>query len=141
MRVFISEYVCGGAWTDGVPGGSLAAEGCDMLLASLVDLLASPSLHVVTTWDSRLGEFPLQHSLCQRLINVAGWAGKNQPLAEQLLPRLTTRTVADPVEEAAVFAQECQLADAVFVIAPEFHGILVSVHELQVPRTSAAALM
>ena len=59
MRVFVSEYVCGGAWPDELLDNSMAAEGRAMLVSLVQDLLRIPAVNVVTTWDQRLGTFPI----------------------------------------------------------------------------------
>lgn len=53
-RIFVSEFVCGGGWTEGHPPDSLEREGRSMLLALLADLSADAGLPVVTTCDRRL---------------------------------------------------------------------------------------
>ncbi len=128
--VFVSEYVCSGAWPDDHLNGSLAAEGRAMLLALMSDLLSSGDLthfngfprpsalgpqpfDVRTTWDDRLGEFP------------------RKQFTDDERTRLTVIPIArskdaTPKAELAEFHREVANADAVFVIAPEFFGILES---------------
>jgi predicted ATP-grasp superfamily ATP-dependent carboligase len=99
VRVFVSEYVCGGAWDDGPLDGSLAQEGRSMLLAACADFARIPEVRVVTTWDARLGPFPLSE-----------------------VPAI----LSDPrgeLQECDRLAGEC---DAAFVIAPEFDQILTN---------------
>ena len=59
-RVFISEYITSGAWADRPLVGSLATEGQAMLVALAEDLAADKRTQVVTSWDHRLGQFPVK---------------------------------------------------------------------------------
>ncbi|MGE3313681.1 MAG: ATP-dependent carboxylate-amine ligase, partial [Planctomycetaceae bacterium] len=97
MRLFVSEYVCGGAWNDGPLDNSLADEGRSMLLAACADFSRIPNVQVVTTWDSRLGPFPLSAVEAVR---------------------------TDPSRELQEFDRLIGECDAAFVIAPEFDQIL-----------------
>ena len=99
MRVFISEYVCGGAWVEEVPPSSLLCEGRSMLQAIAADAAAIDGWSVVTTWDSRLGEPLIQ---CVEIIPVDR-----------------------PEHERRVFERLAGECDATLVIAPEFDGILL----------------
>ena len=101
QRIFVSEYVCGGAWPDGMPDGSLAAEGRAMLTALVEDLLRVSDIEVITTWDARLGPFPLLDS-----------------------SRLTVCSVGGTDEEATEFNRRAKQADSAIVIAPETGGVL-----------------
>ena len=142
QTIFVSEYVCSGAWPDSNLDSSLATEGRTMLLALLRDLLrpdgggfranlqevgtrssASPPKHsafriphsalVRTSWDDRLGEFP--------------WSEFDSEARERLTVQPVARsTGASPETELDLFRREVAAADAVFVIAPEFFGILES---------------
>ena len=58
MRLFVSEYLCSGAWPEPELPPSLAREGRAMLLALLTDLAVLPDVTLWTTWDARLGEPP-----------------------------------------------------------------------------------
>lgn len=100
MRLFLSEYVTGGAWPEPHLEASLAAEGQGMLAALAEDCLRIPDVEVVTTQDVRAGAWRLRH------------------------PRLTVHTIQSPDQERAAFETLCQQADRVVVIAPEFHGLL-----------------
>lgn len=102
MRLFISEYVCSGAvggtsqsprplddpWED-----SLVAEGRAMLFAVLEDAARVPGWEICTTWDRRLGVFPL--------------------------PNVGVVMVDRPAEEREIFARLVAQCDATYVIAPE----------------------
>lgn len=101
MRVFISEYVCGGAWPEQTLDSSLVVEGRAMLLTLLHDFLRIPHVSVVTTWDPRSGAFPAE-------------------LSESLV----TVPISSPADEARQFRRLCDECDAAIVIAPEFHGVL-----------------
>ena len=59
-RVLVSEHITSGAWADRPLEGSLAVEGRAMLVALARDLSADPGIEVVTTWDARLGPFPVE---------------------------------------------------------------------------------
>jgi predicted ATP-grasp superfamily ATP-dependent carboligase len=98
QRVFVSEYITSGAWADRPLVGSLATEGQAMLVALAEDLADDPGIEVVTTWDSRLGEFP-----------VTG-----------------TRAFAveTTLEADERFRQLAGSADRTLVVAPEIDGLL-----------------
>lgn len=98
MRLFVSEYVCSGAWPDAALPESLAREGRAMLLALLQDAAQLPGLEVQTTWDHRLGPFP-----------VAG---------------VSALTVNGPVEEQSAFDRLAGECAATYVIAPELDDLL-----------------
>ena len=98
MRVFVSEYLSSGAWPERLLGNSLADEGTAMLLAVCDDFSRISGCEVVTTWDNRLGKFPLD--------NVVAHA------------------VSNPDHERQFFRQLTADCDATMVIAPEFNGIL-----------------
>jgi len=98
MRLFVSEYVCGGAWADEALTGSLAAEGQAMLAAFVADAARVPGVNVVTTWDTRLGAPP--------------WDD------------VEVNVVASPADERRTFQRLSAECDATCVIAPEFDGIL-----------------
>jgi len=106
--IFVSEYVCGGAWPEDSLEPSLALEGRSMLTAIVADLLRIPGCQVVTTWDGRLGEFP--------------WSEAN---ANRCEPRLEIHE-ATPQDEASKFENLCRTNDASLIIAPEFDGILAN---------------
>jgi predicted ATP-grasp superfamily ATP-dependent carboligase len=92
-RLFISEYLCSGAWPEAELDASLAREGRAMLLALLEDAASVPGWNVCTTWDQRLGEFPLRD--------------------------VDARIVCSPQEEARSFVELAAAAEGVYVIAPE----------------------
>ena len=98
MRVFVSEYVCGGAWPEPELPTSLAREGRAMLESIVADFARIPGVSVATTWNERLGVF------C--VADVAAHA------------------VCDPVDERRRFEHLAAECDATLVIAPEFDGIL-----------------
>ncbi|HLJ11362.1 MAG TPA: ATP-grasp domain-containing protein [Planctomycetaceae bacterium] len=98
MRVFISEYVCGGGWPENEVAGSLATEGRSMLAAVVEDFARIAGVRVATTWDARLGPFPVRGVFV-----------------------VITKSPADELHTFRKLAAEC---DATLVIAPEFHGIL-----------------
>jgi predicted ATP-grasp superfamily ATP-dependent carboligase len=98
LRVFVSEYVCGGGWHGAAPAGSLATEGRAMLGAIVEDLSRIAGVKVVTTWDARLGPSPFRPA---QVVQV--------------------KSAADEMLHFRRLAAEC---DATLVIAPEFNGIL-----------------
>lgn len=108
QRIFVSEYVCGGAWPEDSVEPSLAREGRAMLTAIVADLLRIPGCLVATTWDGRLGEFP--------------WSEANTKRGES---RLEVHE-ATPQDEAERFQKLCRASDAALIIAPEFDGILTN---------------
>ena len=98
MKVFVSEFVCGGGWPEERIEPSLAREGRAMWLALVEDLARVSDVKVVTTWDARLGECPIRHG--------------------EVLP------VDSSEREAEEFRRLVQISDVVWVIAPETDGIL-----------------
>lgn len=115
MRVFVSEYICGGAWPEKTLDSSLAVEGRAMLAALVQDLLRIPDVNVAITWDTRLSEFPVEQ--CSRL---------------------AIAQVTSPTGEAREFKRLCDSCDVAFVIAPEFHDILASRIEMASSETLVA---
>lgn len=98
-RIFVSEFVCGGGWSEGRPPESLEREGRAMLLALLADLAAVSGLRVVTTWDRRL--------------------------ARPLFPEgIAVAEVDSPEAELRTFRELAEGATWTLVIAPETAGIL-----------------
>jgi hypothetical protein len=104
VRLFVSEYVCGGAWPEPSLESSLAREGMAMLRAVLADCRRLSDVDVVTTWDRRLGLPPFE--------------GVTIHLAE------------NPEAELSLFRELAAGCDATWVIAPELEGILVGRAEL-----------
>ncbi|HTI49505.1 MAG TPA: ATP-grasp domain-containing protein [Planctomycetaceae bacterium] len=98
MRVFVSEYVCGGAWPEAEFVGSLAREGQGMLAAVVADFARILDIRVTTTWDARLGTPPFQG--------------------------VHTVLVDTPHDELPIFRELADLCDATLVIAPETQGVL-----------------
>lgn len=54
MRIFVSEYVCGGSWPEGIIPVSLEREGRAMFEALVCDLANLDAMEVLATWDERL---------------------------------------------------------------------------------------
>jgi predicted ATP-grasp superfamily ATP-dependent carboligase len=100
LRIFVSEYVCGGGWPAETVAGSLAIEGRAMLCAIVDDLSRIPGVEVETTWDARLGRIPFA--------------------------RARTTAVESPSDELSHFRRLSRTCDATLVIAPEFDGILLN---------------
>jgi predicted ATP-grasp superfamily ATP-dependent carboligase len=100
LRIFVSEYVCGGGWPSEAIAGSLAVEGRAMLCAIVEDLSRIAGVEVETTWDARLGRIPF--------------------------PRARTTQVESPADELRHFRRLFAACDATLVIAPEFDGILLN---------------
>ena len=149
MRVFVSEYVCGGAWPEESLDSSLAVEGRAMLLALIQDLLLIPNVDVVTTWDHRLGEFPLRN-VPETTSRIGGilppdwrWQDatgtKNRELASDTFLRSASTLSAEQIssrhDERKAFERLCEHSDAAFVIAPEFHNFLADRVKIASPRT------
>lgn len=99
MRVFVSEFVCGGGWPGARLETSLACEGQAMLAALIEDIAKIPGLQVVTTWDIRLGPCPLTN--CE------------------------VRLVDSAIDELSQFRELIRDSDTVWVIAPETNGELL----------------
>lgn len=108
-RVFISEFVTGGAGPAFAPDDSLGREGRAMLLAVVRDFLAMPSTEVLTIWDKRLGEFPIA----------------DLDIDYEQRGRFSVVEVETPTDEMAAFRSRCESATDVLAIAPEFHGNLL----------------
>ena len=100
MRIFISEYLGGGAWPDGAPPDSLAREGRAMLEAILADATRLPGVEVHTTWDARL-ERPFQTGA-------------------------TVHESVNPGHEAELFRKLARTCERTLLIAPELDGQLRS---------------
>ena len=100
MRLFISEYVCGGDWPEAEIDPSLAREGRAMLEVLLAGAARIPDVELVTTWDARLAA-----PACERV---------------QVCP------VHSPNHEGQLFRQLASDCDATLAIAPEFDGLLGS---------------
>ena len=96
MQIFVSEFLTSGAM-DGPLEGSMLREGRAMALAVLQDVATIPAASVVTTWDRRLAEPPLDVR-CVRPQN------------------------SDDAGE--LFRQLAGESDLTFTIAPETDGIL-----------------
>ena len=125
-RIFVSEYVCGGGWSEETLEPSLAREGRAMLLAVTADLLRVCGCEVVTTWDKRFGAFPQEKCL------EDFEAGEDRLNAAR---RLEIHEV-DAADEATLFNELCASSAAALIIAPEFHGILASRTEVAARETA-----
>ncbi|TWU08715.1 carbamoyl phosphate synthase-like protein [Symmachiella macrocystis] len=93
MRLFVSEFLCSGAWPAEL-AGSLLDEGRAMLSAFLEDASRIDGIDVATTWDTRLG--PPPHGIAE------------------------VHLVQTAQEERRLFEQLVENCDATFLIAPEF---------------------
>ncbi|MCA9078550.1 MAG: ATP-grasp domain-containing protein [Planctomycetaceae bacterium] len=98
MQVFISEYVCGGAWTEDQLPRSLEREGLAMLRAIVSDFARQPDCNVVTTLDRD-----------RPSLGVEG---------------VRERRVSSPEEEQDVFLELAASSDACLIIAPELGNVL-----------------
>lgn len=101
MRLFVSEFICGGGWSGSECPPSLVREGAAMLRAFVGDVLRISGMRVVTTWDCRLS---IELGITSESLEVI--------------------EVSDANEEREVFARLCRDADASYVIAPELHDEL-----------------
>ena len=104
MRLYVSEFVSGGAWAGELPYDSLLPEGESMLRAVADDFACIQDCDVVTTRDSRLRPF---RSETVDVIVVSG-----------------------PDQERRLFERLAAECDATFVIAPETNRTLAARREL-----------
>ena len=102
MRIFVSEFICGGSLSNEPLPESLRREGRAMLWAVVDDLLNIPECGVAATLDVRMAE-DARHRCSGRCDIV---------------------TVADSSEERRQFDRLASSCDAVLVIAPETDGQL-----------------
>jgi len=100
MRLFVSEYLSSGAVAQNRGMDSLLTEGRSMLLGVVDDFSRIPNCHVCTTWDRRLGTFPLDG--------------------------IEVFLVDDWIKENAHFEALSAECDFTFTIAPECDRILAS---------------
>lgn len=99
MQLFISEYVCSGAWPDARMPVSLAREGRAMLMTFADDCSRVPGCEVVITWDaSRFG--PWHH------------------------PRVQAVEIGNPGDEWRQFDRLSSECDLTCVVAPELDNLL-----------------
>ena len=102
VRIFVSEFICGGSLAGEPLPASLRREGRAMLWAIVDDLLLIPEYDVATTLDARLSDDARsRHST-----------------------RCDIVTVTDSGEERRQFDRLTASSDAVLVIAPETDGHL-----------------
>lgn len=126
MRIFVSEYLCSGAWPEPDLPPSLAREGRAMLLALLADVAALPEVTVCTTWDARLGEFPM-HAREPR--GLSPWpealaTGINPMAQGRCQPPIDCAVVQSPRDESAHFHRLAAECNVTYVIAPELDDLL-----------------
>jgi len=133
VRLFVSEYLCSGAWPEPHLSHSLAREGRAMLLAMLADLSTLPDVSLYTTWDARLGTFPFVQGATGSARASQSVAFRKDALAEPAAPDVSTCgapfnvecTVIDTTgDEAAAFQRLARECDATYVIAPELDDLL-----------------
>ncbi len=98
MKVFISEYVCGGGWSDPELPPSLEREGLAMLRAVVCDFAQIPDCQVVTTLDHRRPDLDINS--------------------------VSVIRVSSPLEEQRVFLELALDSDVCLVIAPELGNVL-----------------
>ncbi len=98
MKLFVSEFLCGGACAGGDLPESLLREGAAMWGAILADACCLDDVEVVTTRDSRLPEVSLP--------------------GVQILP------VESASQERELFESLARWADSILLIAPELEGHL-----------------
>lgn len=96
--IFVSEFLCSGAWPEEVLPESLITEGRLMLEAICEDLLQSGDYNVCTTRDQRV-----------TLSDISG---------------LEVIDVVSPKQEWEMFQKLARHRDGTIVIAPELDGIL-----------------
>ncbi len=100
--ILISEFMTSGLWPNPLLTQSLAREGAGMLLALVEDVLHLTDQEVVTTWDTRLGDFPISH------------------------PNLKTIPVDSVLATEESLQHLLRASNRSLFIAPEFHGLLQS---------------
>ncbi len=103
-RVFVSESITSGAWADRPLEGSLAREGQAMLVALAEDLAQDPQTRMVTSWDSRLGKFPVDET---EVVEV-----ENTEQADETFGRLAAssdRTLVIAPEIDRLLEQRCRM--------------------------------
>lgn len=106
-RVLVSEHITSGAWADRPLEGSLAVEGRAMLVALARDLSADPGVEVVTTWDARLGPFPVETVEVEVVESVAASDKAFGRLAGE-----SDRTLVIAPEVDGLLEQRCEQVDA-----------------------------
>ncbi|MEK6260698.1 MAG: ATP-grasp domain-containing protein [Planctomycetota bacterium] len=97
VRIFVSEFICGGSLAGDPLPDSLRREGRAMLWAIVDDLLRVPECEVTTTLDARLADETRSRSSV----------------------RCDIVTVTESSEERRLFNRLAATSDAVLVIAPE----------------------
>ncbi len=102
VRIFVSEFICGGSLSNEPLPDSLRREGRAMLWAIVDDLLRLPDCDVATTLDVRLADDARHRSSA----------------------RCDIVTVTDSRDERRQFDRLASAGDAVLVIAPETDGQL-----------------
>jgi hypothetical protein len=98
LRIFVSEFVCGGGWPENTVAGSLEVEGRALLCAVVDDFSRIAGIEVDTTWDCRMGPPPFRGA--------------------------RTICVDSREQELRTFRRLAAHCDATLVIAPEFQGVL-----------------
>ncbi len=93
MRIFVSEFVCSGAWPGRLDETSLLREGRAMLGAVATDFARIGGVEVTSTWDRRLGEVP---------VDSVSW-----------------ELIESRDQESAAFRRLAAESDATFLISPE----------------------
>jgi predicted ATP-grasp superfamily ATP-dependent carboligase len=101
VRLFVSEYVCSGAWPDTRLPRSLAREGRAMLMAFADDCARVPDCEVVITWDA---------------LRFGAWKHAG----------VRAVSVSSPTEEWRQFLKLSAECDATYVIAPELDNLLAA---------------
>ena len=98
LQIFVSEFLTSGACPDDRIDRSMLIEGRAMLLGFLTDVGAIAGCRAVTTWNARLGPFPLKGVLAD--------------------------VVDAPAQADERFRVRAGQSDLTYVIAPESDGIL-----------------
>lgn len=99
MKLLVFEYITGGGFNDQQLPASLLAEGAMMLRALLKDLQDIPGIELLVLVDQR----------CQSLIDSS---------------QIQARIISEHTDVSMQFRKFLDWADAAWVIAPEFDGIL-----------------
>lgn len=126
MRIFVSEFVCGGGCSDRWLHSALKREGLAMLTAACADFARLPGCRVVTTLDARLAQ-ELNSLSSVRCAQTDGRFSNGDPQSGRppfARDALDVIVVENAEEELRLFRQLAAECDRTFVIAPELEGVL-----------------
>lgn len=110
VRLFVSEYVCGGGWPQPELPESLAREGRAMWQAVINAFCRLPGITIETTCDHRLGLTP--------------WEPTQMPSLKGAVGQVHVHIVEGADHEQRLFREILARVDAALIIAPETDSIL-----------------